>query len=240
MKEYYSTEPTDNGLVIKLKKEANILLASLNEGGVQFVNKKDSIDAVIKFFKAIGDTDPQCQEDIDDIFNIANTIWTKGILSPLRLTDDEFEKQPNSFGYRVNSRLDDILLKNKKIYVCGAIKCLIRHTYVSSLMQEIEPKDYIQPRFPRIYINKGGIINGDYIDGFIIRSEQVAKHCYTIQSTVKLPVSRIITDLGEILTVDHREPKLKVLECFYELQKGHDDNVNGKGIYNIRNYKKLK
>lgn len=87
----------------------------------------------------------------------------------------------------------------------------------------------------RIYISRGGIINGDYIH-FCYLKNQIDN--YSIKDPIKLPVSSIEERKGVnfILFVDHREPKLKALMEFYNVPIEHDYNVK----YNVRTFKKLK
>ena len=87
----------------------------------------------------------------------------------------------------------------------------------------------------RIYISRGGIINGDYIHFCYLKNQ---KDCYSIKDPIKLPVSSIEEEKGVnfILFVDHREPKLKALMEFYNVPIEHDDNIK----YNVRTFKKLK
>lgn len=87
----------------------------------------------------------------------------------------------------------------------------------------------------RIYISRGGIINGDYIH-FCHLKHQTGN--YSIKDPIKIPVSSIEeeNDVNFILFVDHREPKLKALMEFYNVTIEHDYNVK----YNVRTFKKLK
>lgn len=87
----------------------------------------------------------------------------------------------------------------------------------------------------RIYISRGGIINGDYIK-FCYLKHQTGN--YSIKDPIKIPVSSIEEkdDVNFILFVDHREPKLKALMEFYNVTIEHDRNIK----YNVRTFKKLK
>lgn len=87
----------------------------------------------------------------------------------------------------------------------------------------------------RIYISRGGIINGDYIR-FCYLKHQTGN--YSIKDPIKIPVSSIEeeNDVNFILFVDHREPKLKALMEFYNVTIEHDCNIK----YNVRTFKKLK
>ena len=87
----------------------------------------------------------------------------------------------------------------------------------------------------RVYISRGGIINGDYIH-FCYLKNQINN--YSIKDPIKLPVSSIEdkNDVNFILFVDHREPKLKALMEFYDVPILHDNDIK----YNVRTFKKLK
>lgn len=87
----------------------------------------------------------------------------------------------------------------------------------------------------RIYISRGGIINGDYVYKSYLKNQNSN---YSIKNPVKIPVSSIEhTDSPNIVfVVDHREPKLKALMEFYNVPIEHDENVK----YNLRKFKKIK
>lgn len=87
----------------------------------------------------------------------------------------------------------------------------------------------------KIYISRGGIINGDYVYKSYLLNQ---KDNYNIKDPIKIPVSTIEhTDSPDIIfVVDHREPKLKALMEFYNVPIEHDENVK----YNLRKFKKLK
>lgn len=87
----------------------------------------------------------------------------------------------------------------------------------------------------RIYISRGGIINGDYIYKCYLKNQT---GFYNIKDPIKLPVSSIEMEKGVdfILFIDHREPKLKALMEFYNVSIEHDDSIK----YNVRTFNKLK
>ena len=78
----------------------------------------------------------------------------------------------------------------------------------------------------------------EYIAICEIRKEVVDKHNYTIQSIVNIPCSLILDNGDRIITVDHREPKLKVLKDFYEVYFKFDKTVHDRK-YDIRKYAKM-
>lgn len=87
----------------------------------------------------------------------------------------------------------------------------------------------------RVYISRGGIINGDYIYQCYLK-DQV--NDYNIKDPIKLPVSTIEDSNSPniIFFVDHREPKLKALMEFYNVPINHDNNIK----FNVRTFEKLK
>lgn len=241
----FSKEDNDKGLSIILKREANIMLASLKKDDPEYTFKYYHFKETLDVVKAIERTDPQCDEDINFILNTLNAVWNKGILSPLTLKDDEF----NSFGLNGianNIRYYNIYKSDKVdnngnyvIYNRDAYKAVVRkqYDYDNNTQVNISQKEFALS--PVIYINKGGKITGEQICLCRIRPEIVNKHCYTIQSIVAIPVSAIYgKEFGLILTVDHREPKLKVLKEFYDVMTGYDDRDIINKI-DIRKFKKI-
>ena len=116
-----------------------------------------------------------------------------------------------------------------------------RRSYIELINNEIT-ETLTSPIFPdlgeiideRIYISRGGIINGDYIHKCYIKHNGF----HSVKDSLKIPVSSIEKENGVdfILFVDHREPKLKALMEFYNVSIEHDDNIK----YNVRTFKKLK
>ena len=237
-------EREDGNLTTLLKREANIKLASLSNDEERTKTFYDCQSA-IKIAKAIDSIEPQSQEEVDSILNIINTIWTKGILSPLTLNDDEFSNF-NLYGLANNLRYYNIYKSNTVdengkyiIYNRSAYKAIVRkqYDYNYNIQTQITQKEF--NLCPTIFINKGGKITGEHIDMCRIRPEIVDKHCYTIQSTVSVPVSAIYgKSIGIILTVDHREPKLKVLKEFYSVPVSFSEEIDKLGI-DIRKFKKF-
>lgn len=234
----------DGSLTTLLKREANVKLASLSNDEERTKTFYDCQNA-IRIAKAIDSIEPQNQEEVDSVLNIINTIWDKGILSPLTLNDDEFSEF-NLNGIANNLRYyniykSDTVDENGKyiIYNRSAYKAIVRkqYDYNYNSQTQITQKEF--NLCPTIFINKGGKITGEHIDICRIRPEIVDKHCYTIQSTVSIPVSAIYgRGIGIIFTVDHREPKLKVLKEFYDVPISYSEEINKLNI-DIRKFKKF-
>lgn len=244
MEEAFYINPNDKGISINLKREANIILASLNKDSYEYLYKKERFEETLSVIKAIENTEPQNDDDVNFIINTINTIWNNGILSPLTLNKDEFLNYAVFDVFR-NKRYKYIYMyDNDKIYNAKACNLFVRAIYDVSINSQIVSEKYILKEdvvnpFPTpIYISKGGVITGDYIDRYRIREDIVQKHSFTIQSIVNVPVAKIIDGDITIYVVDHREPKLKTLREFYEVPIYTDEIVKAKH-YNLRNYVKL-
>lgn len=86
----------------------------------------------------------------------------------------------------------------------------------------------------RLYISKGGIVNGDFIDYCYIKRNYI-----NYIEPIVIPASVINTTPSKgfyCICIDHREPKLKELMDKYDCNFGHDDNIK----FNIRKFIKLK
>lgn len=240
----FKIAPEDKGLVITYKKEANIKLASIKNITEANNYVAHAIDC-IRVLRAIEASEPSSSKEIDAILDDVNTIWRKGILSPLTLKDDEFDL-PNADGIRLNTRYPYIYLAsnsdkecNSYIYNSNAYKITIRHHYDDVNKIEVAIPNITINKCPQIFINKGGRVTGHFINLCRIRPEIVNKHNYTIQSIINIPASSIYTEEFEyIYTVDHRESKLKILRDFYEVNDGFYDDIDNAKI-DIRKYKKL-
>lgn len=244
MEELFNALPGDKGLVITLVREANIALASLPKDTADYLWRKEKYEEAIKVMRSLEDTEPQHDDDINFILNTINTIWEKGILSPLTLKDDEFEIV-NEQGFKINTRYPNIYMMpskdkdgNKCIYNHMGYKATVRNEYDAIINEQRSITIKVYHKCPQIFINKGGRVTGEFINLCRIRPEIVNQHNYTIQSTVNIPVSAIYKGKMNILTVDHREPKLKVLKEFYEVSGGFYEDIDNAKI-DIRKFKKI-
>ena len=241
MEEVFVVSPNDKGLLILLKKEANIILASLNKETKEYDYTKELFEGTISVARAIEYTKPQSEYEIDFILNTISRIWNIGILSPLTLKEDEFLNYTDSNGYLRNIRYNDIYIDtNIHQSICNdnTFNLYVRACYSHNEQSQIEYTNETIYKNHRIYISKGGVITGEYIQKCIIRPDIVNKHCFTIQSILNIPVCIIVDGDNYIYVVDHREPKLKALQQFYEVPINKDEVITNKH-YNLRKYKKL-
>lgn len=165
------------------------------------------------------------------------------------LSNDNFEESKNitwGNGILEHKRCPDIFkIKGEEGVINGrAYGYVVRHQYDDKLKQELpytnNDCDWIFPldlaynsnNTIKLFISKGGIVNGDYIDFCYIKSNDK----YLVRDSIKIPVSIIGAQDNEMFytVVDYREPKLKALMEFYDCPIKHIDIH-----FNIRSYGKL-
>ena len=240
--EEFKIESTDKIHVERAKREANIILASLDKNSNEFLYKRSIFRDVISICEKIDNIEWNLDADFDFVINSVNKIINIGILSPLTLKDDEFEETPFS-PITYNIRYPYILKDKYSIYNTKAFNIYIRSAYNHDDKKEIKWTPYTSNGNHKVYISKGGVITGNYIQNCFIRKNIIDKGCFTIQSVLNIPVSLIVYKEDNknkfIYIVDHREPKLKALKEFYEVPEYFDDVIKVKK-FNIRNYIKNK
>lgn len=239
MVDRYNIKDNDGPYTRICKKEANVYLASLNSSNNS--EKLEAERACDDLLSLTNTLDKLYNKGVDNKLNILNKLHRLvkyNILTPLTLSNDEFVTINGSVR---NSRFKHIYKVEDTIYNEWAFNINIRKEYDDEFEIEIKKIPELKECNHIVYISKGGIITGEYIKNCIIRPE--LKGRFTIQSIPNIPVSAIrykkedgVYDV--FYAVDHREPKLKVLQEFYEVPIYIDEYI--KGRFNIRKYQKLK
>lgn len=235
----YNIKDNDGPYTRICKTEANIYLASLNSSNdTERLEAEKACDDLLSLTNTL---DKLYNKGVDNKLNILNKLHRLvkyNILTPLTLSNDEFITINGSVR---NSRFKHIYKVEDTIYNEWAFNILVRKEYDDEFEIEIKKTPELKECNHIVYISKGGIITGEYIKDCIIRPE--LKGRFTIQSIPNIPVSTIrykkedgVYDV--FYAVDHREPKLKVLQEFYEVPIYTDEYTKGK--FNIRKYQKLK
>lgn len=239
MKEIYLINPNDKGLVISIKREANIILNNINNNSTEYDYNKDKFDDAITVAKAIESTNPTTGEEIESIFSIITKIYSKGILSNLTLKQDEFEKEFNINGNKHNIRYPYIYINryDNKIYNTNAFNCYIRAKYSHIEQKQLDCVPKIVRPDRRIYLSKGGIITGEYIRVCNIKQNIIDNHNFEVDVCI-IPVCIISDKDNYIYAVDHRDPSIKALQNIYEVFIDTDVIIKS-NKYNLRKYKKL-
>lgn len=222
----------------KCKEEANIYLASLpSNHNNRFQIEKDFEDLLL-LANTLDKVNAVTSDHKIEIINKLYRLTKFNVLSPLTLHDDEFI---NVGGSIRNHRFMHIYKVENTIYNEWAFNILVRKEYDDEFEIEIKKTPELKECNHIVYISKGGIITGEYIKDCIIRPELKGK--FSIQSIPNIPVSAIRYKKEDMVydtfyVVDHREPKLKILQEFYEVPIYTDEYIKGK--FNIRKYQKLK
>ena len=240
--EEFKIESTDKIHVERAKREANIILASLDKNSTKFLYTRNAFRDIISICEKIDNIEWVVDEDFNFVINNVKKIINIGILSPLTLKDDEF-KETDYPPIKYNIRYPHILKDEHSIYNTNAFNIYIRSAYNHDENREIKWTPHSMDGNHKLYLSKGGVITGHYIQNCFIRKNIIDKGCFTIQSILNVPVSviRYKEDNNDkfIYIVDHREPKLKALKEFYEVPEYFDEVIKTKK-FNIRNYIKNK
>lgn len=214
-------------------------MSSLNErikSELELVSSSDKNSMYYKFIEEVNNIIGKYPEYSVKIgLNLILKSWDLKPWSSINLSEENFDDlgkhkrawyiQKDNIGiynvlaYLLRPRRSYTKLKNNKI--------------IETLTSPIFP-DCGEVIDKRIYISRGGIINGDYIHKCYLKHNGF----HSIKDSIKIPVSSIEmeNDVNFILFVDHREPKLKALMEFYDVPILHDNNIK----YNVRTFKKLK
>ena len=222
-------------LLIKAKDELNILNDNENTTKEEVKEAKQLVTALQALHSAgMNDT-----VEIKNFIKNINKLYYNGVLSTLSLYDSEFIRAESNPKFEINRRYPMIKRYGETIYNDAAFNCNIIKFYDHITNKQVNYPTITYKNNRRVYISKGGVIGGEYIEKCIIRPNIVNKHNFSIQSIITLPVSKICNNGVELLVVDHREPKLKALKDFYEVPVLTDLSIKAVK-YNIRNYEKLK
>ena len=222
-----------------LQRESKLILDSLelSKTSDRYKEVEDILNKSLKVAKTLDEVS-LLKEDKEKILNCLTKLLNNFVIAPLTLKDDEFVNPYCENMYRTNIRYPYIAKYNDNIYNFNAFNCIVRKTYNHDTLSESDIPFIPSKGNKKVFISKGGIITGDYIEDCIIRQHIIDKACFTIQSILNIPVSVICYGPEFIYVVDHREPKLKVLSEFYNVPLSYDKEI-AKKKFNIRKYKKL-
>lgn len=244
----FAIKDSDGDFLRQTKTEVNIELTSVFN---QYGEHSDEYSICVENMKRlICIAEPisifcTSKEALDNICSTLVKLNTKGILTPLTLTDNEFIDKAH--GIAVNKRYSGIhKVPTDTLGISGdmfsiihnkAFNVTVKNEYNHSSNKQVKFEPITIEGNQKVYISKGGVVTTDYILHCIIRPEIVSREYFVVRDAVNLPVSRITSKGISIFTVDSREPKLKALHEFYEVPFYQDDSI--KGLYNIRNYEKI-
>lgn len=212
----------------KLQEEVDIYLSSLEDKEPEVLQTVHNFQACAKIIN-----DSACPETI---INTIIQYYKTGLLSPLKLNDDEFEYKGEDNW--VNKRYDNILLNpDDDVIYRSAWTPRVIHVYNPINNEEVPVfPDYIDIAFPNgpLWITRGGCCKGEYISEIKLKQSVVEKHSFLPPEPIIIPVSIILNGEGNIFSVDAREPSLRLLRKFYDTVEVVIDYK-----FDIRKFKKL-
>lgn len=174
--------------------------------------------------------------EADKAFSLLQNSVDDKAWTPIGLNDEEFNA---TSGYHKRTwfiQKNDKGIFNTMAYLLHIRRCYIveKENQINEIKEGILDKkgEYVDEK---IYISRGGIINGDYIHKCYLKHQEGP---YVVRDSIKVPVSTIeFSDSPDVIFfVDHREPKIKALMEFYNVSIEHDDNIK----FNVRTFNKLK
>lgn len=220
--------------------EASVILASVsdekyNKYVIDINNSRNILEQM-----DITDTTSTFIDKLMDVIKFLKT----DVYKHLTLLPNEFHNDSID-GIHFNKRFPSIYKKDfnsdviyyKHAYLIQAIKF---YNNTSKVCFDIEnyPKKITNNK---IYIEDAGYISEKYFKDCIIHPECIG--LFTLQSKVILPVNRFIDNDNEILFINCKHPKLKILKEFYNVPILTDENMldeKGYKKYNIRKFEKIK
>lgn len=154
----------------------------------------------------------------------------------INASNDNFElAEDNIFRHK----RDYFLINSSEgILNTNSIKMKVRKEYIEKQNKEIYLYcSYTSKVIPKyelpIYISKGGIVNGDYINQTYIKDFINEDKLLVVKYPITIPVIMITTSDDKVyFVVDHREPKLAEVMHDYRTPIMHDDDVK----FNIRKF----
>ena len=81
----YKINDNETGFSYVLKREANIILNEIDKNSPTFHYKKEYFDNILNICKAIDEIKPESDDEMKDIMDTINKLYTPGLLSPLTL-----------------------------------------------------------------------------------------------------------------------------------------------------------
>ncbi len=240
MKEYIKNNVENGGFTYGFIKEANISLNYLKDKGENITDIIDNYRNVINLCEVIDRFDKsQFIEDANAAINTLKNYLDNGAITPLSLKDDEFEKFDTWYKgklYRNNIRCPYIKKINDDVYNFDAYKLnIIKNYYINKGGNFITYNNQIYKNNPRLYLSKGGIIDGHFIEECIIKENEVIAGDYVHKGAVKIDASCIHYDKNfRLFFADVRNKKVNVLKRFYNVKVYYEDTFKK---IDIRNFK---
>lgn len=198
---------------------------------------KDKADIILPIIKQLKDNIND--NDFKRLVDCIDAIRNQGVLLPVHFNDRYFTKREGR-ACSININYPDIVIPfedDDRIINLYPFKTFVKKLYdldVKALISE--PNNLIESSTNKLYLNKGGIITGEYTDIFVIKKEYIEANRF-IPTIITVPVSIIVEGNSCYYCVDHRDKCLKELAKLYDYEWYIDENIKNKHI-NLRKFKK--
>lgn len=233
----FKHDANDSLLTHNIKRDYELAISNIQ-------NKKDK-EITDNIYKQLINVSKGFDNDIDKdmfnyIINLLSETYEYYTTQPISLQNEDFKGDSHIIApYIVKN--GDFIINNK------AYKTINRTHYSHNDKRELTYGEGIMKSFKsvkndNIYISKGGVITGEYINDARLDYLDEIVNNYTIPKTISIPVSTIFVEKDNVikayLVVDHREPTFKRLFSCYRMKVLMDENVKSLKL-NLRNYEKI-
>lgn len=233
----FKHDANDSLLTHNIKRDYELAISNIQ-------NKKDK-EITDNIYKQLINVSKGFDNDIDKdmfnyIINLLSETYEYCTTQPISLQNEDFKGNSHIITPYIIKNGDFII--NTKAY-----KTINRTHYSHNDKRELTYGEGIMKSFKsvkndNIYISKGGVITGEYINDARLDYLDEIVNNYTIPKTISIPVSTIFVEKDDVikayLVVDHREPTFKRLFSCYRMKVLMDENVKSLKL-NLRNYEKI-
>lgn len=233
----FKHDVNDSLLTHNIKRDYELAISNIQ-------NKKDK-EITDNIYKQLINVSKGFDNNIDKdmfnyIINLLSETYEYCTTQPIYLQNEDFKENTHIIAPYIIKSCDFIV--NTKAY-----KTINRTHYSHNDKKELTYGEGIMKSFKsvksdNIYISKGGVITGEYINDARLDYLDEIVNNYIIPKTISIPVSTIFVEkdsvIKEYLVVDHREPTFKRLFNCYRMKVLIDENVKSLKL-NLRNYEKI-
>lgn len=233
----FKHDANDSLLTHNIKRDYELAISN-----IQNEKNKDTIDDIYRqLINVSKGFDSNIDKDMfKNIINLLSETYEYCTTRPISLRNEDFKGISHIIAPYIVKNGDFII--NTKAY-----KTINRTHYSHNDKKELTYGEGIMKSFKsvkndNIYISKGGVITGEYINDARLDYLDEIVNNYTIPKTISIPVSTIFVEKDDVikayLVVDHREPTFKRLFSCYRMEVLIDENVKLLKL-NLRNYEKI-
>lgn len=233
----FKHDVNDSLLTHNIKRDYELVISNIQ-------NKKDK-EITDNIYKQLINVSKGFDNNIDKdmfnyIINLLSETYEYCTTQPISLQNEDFKENSHIIAPYIVKNGDFII--NTKAY-----KTINRTYYSHNDKRELTYGEGIMKSFKsvknnNIYISKGGVITGEYINDARLDYLDEIVNNYNIPKTISIPVSTIFVEKDDAIkayiVVDHREPTFKRLFSCYRMKVLIDENVKSLKL-NLRNYEKI-